>query len=143
MILFAFLLLGGGVWYWRSTGGTWPPQWPGRLAVSTDSTAGQVLGDIDSALAETIRQVASGSVHLPSLPLSNWTERLSTATMSATVSTTPAELWQTLRAEGAAAVAQDLAQNAQVQVGNVSLDVVSEARYQYCVGVVDEYEKRR
>ncbi len=102
-----------------------------------------VGSNLDHEVADLIRQTAKEGIKLPQV--SNWSvvKEVSQSTVSATISTSPEEVWKTFREQGSQAVIGGLAQNAQVSVNDVSADVMNEARYQYCVGVVDEYERQR
>lgn len=98
---------------------------------------------IDEQIAAKIRELSENGVNWNSLTdqsISTSLEKMSQSTVSATVSTTPEQFWKTLREEGSQAVLANLAKNAEVSVNSVSTNMVNEARYQYCTGVVKQYE---
>ncbi|MCD8484690.1 hypothetical protein LRY65_04520 [Candidatus Woesebacteria bacterium] len=116
------------------------------MSVSTDAIQNEVKR-IDQQIAAQIRKVGEEGIDFSMFSqvpqVASSFQQASQATLSATVSTTPEELWQTLREEGAQAVMGSLAKNAEVSVNDLSTDIMNEARYQYCVGVVEQYEHNR
>ncbi len=94
---------------------------------------------LDEQVAQMIRspQWRSGSMDF-SLP--EMVQSAASTTLSATFSTTPKEFWQSVRERGAQEAVGEVLTQAQLQAGAVSVDVVNEARYQYCKGVVSAYE---
>lgn len=99
--------------------------------------------NLDREVASIIRQTASDGLQLPQIGEWSAVQNLTQATVSASISTTPEEIWKTFREQGSQAVIGGLAQNAQVSVNDISTDVMNEARYQYCTGVVQEYERQQ
>jgi len=100
-----------------------------------------IVTDLDHSVAQVIRQTTEDGISWPSV--GSWSAvNLKDATISANISTSPDELWQTFREEGSRAVVESLANSAEMSVNNVSTQVMNEARYQYCVGVVEQYEKQ-
>ena len=111
--------------------------------VSVDTTMFRsMITNLDHTLAQGIRQAAENGISLPSVGSWQAVNGLSEATISANFRTSPDELWKTFREEGSQAVLGGLAKNAEVTVNNVSTEVMNEARYQYCVGVVNEFERQ-
>lgn len=109
---------------------------------SQDATAqaAEVVGDIDQSLASHIRQWREAGWQPPEI-LGSISSDVQNATLSATVSTTPQEVWQSFREQGAQAALGQVAQSAEFSVNAVSQNVVNEARYQYCLGVVEARHK--
>ncbi len=101
----------------------------------------EFVKNMDTQIAESLRNVRENGLQLPEVGSSQVVNDVKNATLSATVSTTPEELWKTLREEGAQSVVSSLAQSANVSVNDLSADIVSEARYQYCLGVVDQHQQ--
>jgi hypothetical protein len=99
--------------------------------------------NLDHDIAEIIRQTAQNGIQLPQIGQWSAVQNVTQATVSASISTSPEEVWQTFREQGSQAVVSGLAKNAQVSVNDISTDVMNEARYQYCTGVVQEYERQR
>jgi hypothetical protein len=97
--------------------------------------------DMDSQIAQTIRSVSDNGIQLSQVGSSQVLNDVKSATISASVTTSPEELWKAVREEGAKSVVTSLASSANVSVNDVSADIVHEARYQYCQGVVDEYQR--
>ncbi len=99
---------------------------------------------LDQQLAEKIREFGDRGINWEAITsppqVASSLQQVSNATLSATVTTTPEELWRTLREQGSQAVLGTLAKNTEVSVNTVSNNIINEARYQYCVGVVEQYE---
>lgn len=136
------VLVGLGLFLVSQRGGVFSSS----LKVPNVSVATTPLRDmaqnIDHSLAQTIRRTADEGISFPRVGSWQAVNEVGQATLSAEISTTPEELWQTLRQEGSQSVLQDIAQSAEFSVNDVSTKVMKEARYQYCVGVVDEYERQ-
>lgn len=139
------LLLMGGVLLWFRGYQPWnPASLQAARGVNegvTLDSAKQVLQNLDSQLGKTIRSAAEEGVQFPQTG-QNTLDSFKQATLSAQVTTTPEELWQTFREQGSQAVLQSVAKQAEVSVNGVSTQAVNEARYQYCLGVVEAYENR-
>lgn len=106
--------------------------------VSGDDIKGQVK-TVDQHVAKLIKTWSEEGV---SFGISReQVDQAANATLSAQVRTTPGEVWQTFREQGSQAVVQSIAKNAELSVNDVSTKVMDEARYQYCLGVVDTYEQ--
>lgn len=103
----------------------------------------QSIASIDHQIAEAITKTAQEGIKLPEVNNLPKLDEVGSASISAQISTTPEEFWDTLREEGSQAVLSDLAKNAEVSVNNMSVQMMNEARYQYCQGVVKEYERQR
>lgn len=125
------------------------PQWPQfslaqNSEVMLSSDVQSEVTRIDQQLAQKIRDFGEHGIDWQALTsppqVAGSLAKASQATISAQVSTTPEELWRTLREEGSQAVLGTLAKNAEISVNTVSTEVMNEARYQYCVGVVQQYE---
>lgn len=101
-----------------------------------------IIHSLDEQGAELIRQASQGKMPWQNLNLSEKVTEVSQATVSASVTTTPQELIETWKNEGSQAVLGAVASQAEVSLNGVSTAAVNEARYQYCLGVVKEYEKR-
>ncbi len=101
----------------------------------------ETISNADQTVAQGIREVAAGRIKLGDiLPVTAW-QQVSNATLSAEIVTSPDELWRTWREQGSQAVLQSLGNNVEYKVNDVSAATVNEVRYQYCKGVVEEYEK--
>lgn len=139
------MLLVGGAILWSRGYQPWNPgtlqAMRGNREEVSVSSARSVLNDIDSQLAQTIRSAADGGWQWQ-VGSEQAVNKLKAATLSAQVTTTPEELWQTFREQGSQAVLHSVAQQAEVSVNGVSVQAVNEARYQYCLGVVETYERR-
>jgi len=140
----ALIGVGGVLWYVA-----YRPQFPlasqarlPQVALNTTQLR-SIIQDVDQSVANTIRRTAEEGISWPSVGSWSAVNNLSEATISAQLSTTPGELWRTFREEGSQAVLGGLAKNAEVSVNNVSTQVMNEARYQYCLGVVEEFERTR
>lgn len=134
------ILVGGGLLWLASQN----PQMPSFLQASSSPDFSQVnvketIQRFDHELAQVISDTAENGLTLPEVSYFKL-ENISQASVSAQVTTSPQELWETLREEGSQAVLKSLGSSAQVSVNNVSTEVMNQARYQYCRGVVDEYE---
>lgn len=96
------------------------------------------LQSIDKQVAAAIRTWSDSGFDLG---ITRQLDDAANATIAAEVRTSPAELWQQLRTEGSQAVMQSLAKNTEVTVNDVSTEVMEEARYQYCLGVIEAREQ--
>jgi len=145
LVIWLLLIAGGVIWYIK-----YAPESPSLslanfsqrrpdLAFSPQS----FVKDLDSQLADTIRTVSDNGIQLPTVANSQMFNDVKSATLSASVSTSPEELWRAMREEGAKSVVSSLASNANVSVNDISADIVHEARYQYCQGVVAEYDRNK
>lgn len=139
--LFLLLLVGGGLLWWTKFAPDKPAfslaQW---LPQNNDWR--QTAATADKAVAQGIRDLSEGKVQLGQLfPLDLTT--IGQATLSAEVVVTPEELYRQFREKGSRAVLDSVAENVEWKVNNVSTAAVNEARYQYCKGVVETYEKDR
>jgi hypothetical protein len=140
-VIWLLLIVGGVVWYIR-----YAPESP---SLSLANLQGDKLSfspqkfvkDMDSQIAQTIRSVSDNGIQLSQVGSSQVLNDVKSATISASVTTSPEELWKAVREEGAKSVVTSLASSANVSVNDVSADIVHEARYQYCQGVVDEYQR--
>lgn len=144
---FALVLLGiaGGALWWVSAQPWAPPVLQARqpsVEVNTESVRTQVES-VDRTLANIVRDAADGKFVASQTLWNNGVQQVQSASISAQFETSPKELWQTLREEGAQAVLKDVAQQTAVSVNGVSTEMITEARYQYCVGVVQQYEQTR
>jgi hypothetical protein len=115
---------------------------PGSLALSTPSETPAVaesLSSIDQSLAVQIRNFREQGWQPPEIlgSVSESVQQAGQATVSATVTTTPEEVWQSFREQGAQAALGQVVNTAEVSVNSVSQNVLNEARYQYCLGVVE------
>jgi len=143
LVIWLLLIAGGVIWYIK-----YAPESPSLSLANFSGKTPQLdfspqtfVKDMDSQLAETIRNVSQNGISLPQVGSSQVLNDVKSATLSASVSTSPEELWKTLREEGAQSMVSSLASNANVSVNDISADIVHEARYQYCQGVVDEYKR--
>lgn len=138
ILSFAFVLVGAGILWWIKFSPAAPnlsfAQTPSSLSPTSD-----VLEKLDTQIAGVIRKAAAGEISLPQVNL----ESAMKSTVSATLATTPDEFFRQLREEGAQAALGTVAESLEVQAGAVSTQVLNEARYQYCRGVVESYEKAR
>jgi hypothetical protein len=140
VLMALFVAAGVGVVWWVRNSGQ---DIPSVFASSSSLDASQVkesMAQLDGQVANMIR--TPSAVNFEGLPF-RWPESVTQATnstVSATFSTTPAEFWQNLREKGAQEALGTVVSQAQVQAGEVSADIVNEARYQYCKGVVTAYE---
>jgi hypothetical protein len=145
LIIVVLLLAGAGLW-----AVAYNPEMPAFSlaqyipAISTPAlpSVKHTVQDFDQNLAEVIRDTAKNGVTLPELSSWSGLNQMAQSTISAQISTSPDELWQTFRQEGSQAVISGMAQNAEISVNNISTEVMNEARYQYCRGVVEEYERQ-
>lgn len=135
------LFLGGIALWWVAN----QPQRPSWLQAfkkpqNPQIEVHQLVQQFDHELAEAIKNTAENGVDWPQFStdqLKNWQQ----ATVSAQVSTTPQELWEMFRQEGSQAVLDTIGQSAQVSVNDISAEMINEARYQYCQGVIEEYQR--
>lgn len=141
MIRFFLLLLLvglGGATLWIVK---YSPQFPqfsfAAPSVSVPNSVGQVAAETDKVVAQGIRDLAEGKWKLPELPQSG----IGDASVSASVAVTPKEIWSAYRERGSQAVLDTVAQSAEVSVNTVSTKVLNEARYQYCLGVIEQYQQ--
>lgn len=140
-VIWLLLIVGGVVWYIK-----YAPESP---TFSLANFQGDTLSfspqkfvkDMDSQIADSIRSVSDNGIQLPQVGSSQVLNDVKSATISASVTTSPEELWKAVREEGARSVVSSLASSANVSVNDISADIVHEARYQYCQGVVDEYQR--
>lgn len=138
-VLFALLIAAGvlGVWLVQNSG--LPTQVSAQsVSLPQKQAVLESLRGIDGQLAQQIRSFDTQSFTTFSLPQS--IADASQATLSATFSTSPTQLWQDIRQNGAQAAVGTVMTQAKIQVGDISADVMNEARYQYCRGVVETYE---
>lgn len=105
----------------------------------SEGSAKDLLTQVDSRIAQVIRQVGAGQFSLPKFDVGSAMD----TTVSAKISTTPDQFLKQMREEGAQAALGSVAQSVEMQVGEVSTEFVDQARYQYCKGVVETYESRR
>ena len=140
--LLLLLVFSGGLLWWIKFSPVKPEfSWAQYLPGSIDSLQ-QTAADADKVLAQGIRSLAEGEVELRDIfPLD--ISSFSQATLSAEVAVTPEELWRQFRERGSRAVLDSVAENVEWKVNNVSAATVNEARYQYCKGVVETFEKQR
>lgn len=144
-VIWLLLIVGGVIWYIR-----YAPESPSlslanfqgeTLDFTPDFSPQKFVKDMDSQIASTIRSVSENGLQLPQVGGTQVLNDVKSATISASVSTSPEELWKAVREEGAKSVVSSLAQSANVSVNDISADIVHEARYQYCQGVVEEYQR--
>lgn len=102
--------------------------------------ASEQISSIDQSLATQIRQWREKGWQPPEI-LGSVSSEIDNASVSATITTTPGEVWQSFREQGAQAALGNVARSAEVSVNSVSNNVVNEARYQYCLGVVESYKQ--
>lgn len=100
--------------------------------------ASEHINSIDKSLASQIRGLRETGWQPPEI-LGSVSSDIENATLSAAVNTTPGEVWQSFRDQGAQAAIGNVAKSAEVSVNTVSNTVLNEARYQYCLGVVQGY----
>ena len=144
-LFFLVLLIGAGLvlWYVKYLPGS-PPL--SSASVSSRFSLAEIKrvgSNFDHEIAEIIRTTAENGIKLPEIGSFQAVKQVSQATVSATISTSPEELWKTFREQGSEAVLSGLTKNAQLSVNDVSTEVMNEARYQFCTGVVAEYERQR
>lgn len=135
-----FLAAGAGVVWWVRTSGNDIPNVFAQKPSLDSVQVKESMQELDGQVANMIR--TPSAINFEGLPF-RWPDAVTQAsntTMSATFSTTPAEFWQNLREKGAQEALGTVVSQAQVQAGEVSADIVNEARYQYCKGVVTAYE---
>lgn len=118
---------------------------PMNFTMSQGQSAEQAtnyLAGIDQSLAQQIRDWRENGWQPPEIlgSISQSVEQAGNSTVSATVTTTPQEVWQSFREQGAQAALGQVAGSAEVTVNSVSQNVLNEARYQYCLGVVEAHE---
>lgn len=106
--------------------------------------AAEYISGLDKSLATQIRQLRESGWQPPEIlgSISSGVEGAAQATLSATVSSSPQEIWDSFRKQGAQAALGQVVESAEVSVNSVSQNVVNEARYQYCLGVVEAREKQ-
>lgn len=115
---------------------------PSNLVSLRDQTTPDLsssLTSIDESLAGQIRTWREDGWQPPEIlgAVSHSVQQAGQSTISATVSTTPEEMWQSFREQGAQAALGQVVESAEVSVNTVSQNVLNEARYQYCLGVVE------
>ncbi len=123
------------------------PAVTGSAVPNTQDLSGEVqesVRGIDRSLASQIRHWREEGWQAPAIlsAVTESVEQASETTVSATVSTTPGEVWQSFRDQGAQAALGEVLGTTEVSVNAVTQNAVNEARYQYCLGVVDAYERR-
>lgn len=138
----AFVVVAGvALWRYYPTLAQAAPGWFSNDPQLPDVSSS--LKSLDKSGAQFIRRLAAGEVK----PLESISEKVTTsvsdATISATLSTTPERVWQAYQTEGVSGALGELGGTAQVQVGNVSAAAAEEARYQYCLGVVESYQSKK
>jgi hypothetical protein len=108
----------------------------GKAVQETDITSS--LASIDQNVATQIRTWREDGIETPEIlgAVTQSVQNIGQASISATVSTTPQSFWDSLRQQGAQAALAQVVGDAQISVNAVSQNVVDEARYQYCLGVV-------
>lgn len=105
----------------------------------------ETFSNLDGKTAATIRQVAAGQVSWNDLipdQVQGFAGDAQKATISAQVSMTPEEIIQIVRTEGTAGLLKRLSEKSTVTVNGLSSSAMEEARYQYCLGVVESHEKK-
>lgn len=142
LALFLLLIAGGGLLWWIEFSPNKPSFSLAQYLPTDTESFKQTAADADQALAQGIRSVAEGEVQLQDIFPFDLTD-LSRATLSAEVAVTPEELWRQFRERGSRAVLDSVAENVEWKVNDVSAAAVNEARYQYCKGVVETFEKSR
>jgi len=143
---FVVMLLGAGAVLWHVQYRPSSPnfsQATSTLPIVSVSQLKDLGTNLDREVAAVIRQTAENGIQFPQIGGWSAVQDMTQATVSATISTTPEEIWQTFREQGSQAVVSGLAKNAQISVNDISTDVMNEARYQYCTGVVQEYERQQ
>lgn len=137
------LLVGAGAALWFIQ---YRPQFPSFSLASISTPAApdwhDTVANVDKTVAESIRRFSSGEVKLEDLIALPSIEQISEATLSAKVSTSPEELWQSFRQRGSQAVLEDLGGQIEYSINGVSATAIGEARYQYCLGVVEAYQQQ-
>jgi hypothetical protein len=142
LALFLLLIAGGGLLWWIQFSPNHPSFSLAQYLPTSPGGLQQTAADADKVIAQGIRSVAEGGIELKDIfPLD--LNSLSQATLSAEVAITPEELWRQFRERGSRAVLDSVAENVEWKVNDVSAATVNEARYQYCKGVVETYEKSR
>lgn len=103
-----------------------------------ESDISSSLASIDQNVATHIRTWREDGIETPEIlgAVTQSVRNMGQASISATVSTTPQSFWDSLRQQGAQAALGQVVGDAQISVNTVSQNVVDEARYQYCLGVV-------
>ncbi len=142
LLLLLLIVGGGGLLWWIKFSPYQPTISLAQYLPSSTENLAQTAADADRVAAQYIRQLADGQVSLPDLfPLD--LDSIGQATLSAEVAVTPEELWRQFRERGSRAVLDSVAENVEWKVNDVSAATVNEARYQYCKGVVETFEKNR
>lgn len=102
------------------------------------------LASIDQNLATQIRAWREDGWETPEIlgAVTQSVQNVGQASISATVSTTPQSFWDSLRQQGAQAALGDVVGSTQVSVNTVSQNILDEARYQYCLGVVQAHDSQ-
>jgi len=143
-IVVILILVGGVLWYigYRPTN----PLAGQAESLSLEMGSSKVktiVTDLDHSIAKVIRKTTEEGISWPKVGSWLAVNDFKEASISANVTTSPDELWRTFREEGSRAVMEGLASSAEMSVNNVSTQVMNEARYQYCVGVVEQYEQQQ
>lgn len=144
-VLFALILAAGAgvIWTVRAAGKDIPAAFAQSLNQTMkmkDFEVGDSVRAIDGQVAGMIRTPSGLNLNNLNFSLPQAVTDATNSTISATFATTPAEFWQNLREKGAQEAVSTVVTQAQLQAGEVSADIVNEARYQYCKGVVTAYE---
>lgn len=142
LIVLVVLGAGGALWWVQNTPNLPQPSFA-QLSVNVPTNWRAAASLADRTIAQGIRGVAQNGIHFDQIvPIEDF-RKLGQATVSAEVSLTPEELWQTFREQGSQAVLTTVGNKVEYEVNGVSATAVNEARYQYCKGVVDAYESSR
>lgn len=138
---FALLLaVGAGVIWWVRGAGHDIPNIFANTSQLKELEVSDTVRELDGQVANMIRTPTSIDLSNLDFSFPQMVSDATNSTISATFATTPAEFWQNLREKGAQEAVSTVLTQAQIQAGDVSVDIVNEARYQYCKGVVTSYE---
>lgn len=103
-----------------------------RLPAADISSLGSLWQQADSRVAEGIRAAGQGE----------WSSLIPKASISANLSTDTHRLSEAYVNGGVAGVSKELLNQAQVGVGGVTTNAWDEARYQYCLGVIEARQSK-
>ena len=139
LLIFALLIGGGGAYYLLNNPGSLQA-FTQRISTGQNLDWSQAMKAADSTVANGIRAAARGEIKLPSA-LTNPIHTVSSATISASIAITPQELSKLIQEKGAQGALSELTNRIQVSAGDLGANVIDEARYQYCLGVVQSRQK--
>lgn len=140
IVLILLIVFGVFIAWWLINKQLWSTD---QLMSGNTQAAREYIAKLDTQLADKIKKTAENGISWPKLPGSNVIEQASQASLSATYSTTPEKIWQDINQSGGAGVVQGIANDIELNVNDLSTQVIDEARYQYCLGVVEQYESQQ